>query len=101
MGIRPEDISDKVDEKSDAPTIEIANTELLGAETYIHFEIDGTHSIAKVPARVDLKEGDSIKLAFNMDKVHFFDKDSTNVIKEGMVKEEPKEEVIEAVKESE
>ena len=101
LGIRPEDISDKVDEKSDAPTIEITNTELLGAETYIHFEIDGTHSIAKVPARVDLKEGDLIKLAFNMDKVHFFDKDSTNVIKEGMVKEESKEEVIEAVKESE
>ena len=92
LGIRPEDISDKVDAKKDAPSIEITNTELLGAETYIHFEIDGTHSIAKVPARVDLKEGDQIKLDFNMDKVHFFDKESTNVIKEGMEKIEVKEE---------
>ena len=92
LGIRPEDISDKVDAKKDAPSIEITNTELLGAETYIHFEIDGTHSIAKVPARVDLKEGDQIKLDFNMDKVHFFDKESTNVIKEGMEKIETKEE---------
>ncbi len=97
LGIRPEDISDKVDSKKDAPTITVATTELLGAETYIHFEVDKAHLIAKVPARADLKDDDQIKLDFNMDKVHFFDKESTLVIKEGMEKEE----IIEGEKESE
>ena len=96
LGIRPEDISDKVDSKKDAPTITVATTELLGAETYIHFEVDDAHLIAKVPARADLKDDDQIKLDFNMDKVHFFDKESTLVIKEGMEKKE----IIEGEKES-
>jgi multiple sugar transport system ATP-binding protein len=77
LGVRPEHIFDKeekLEELKDSVvklTVDVA--ELLGAETNIHANI-GDHTLtAKVQARDDLHIGDEIKLAFDMETVHFFD----------------------------
>ncbi|WP_227935608.1 ABC transporter ATP-binding protein [Alkalihalobacillus deserti] len=77
LGIRPEDIHDEFlfleaspETQIDA-TIEVA--ELLGAESYLYSKVAGQDFIARVDARSDVKNGEKVKLAFDMNKVHFFD----------------------------
>ncbi len=80
MGIRPENIHDnpafisssagtKVDAK-----IEVA--ELTGAETIVHSRIDNQSFIARINSRSDLSPNESINLAFDMSKAHFFNKET-------------------------
>ena len=76
LGIRPEHISD--DEELFAKygsvldlTVDVA--ELLGASTNIYTAVSGCNVCAVVKPRNDLKMGQSIKLAFDMSKCHFFD----------------------------
>ena len=76
LGIRPEHIHDdnvvKDTYKDSIVKLKVDVAELLGAETNIHAEI-GDHTLtAKVNARTDIKIGDVIELAFDMNKVHFF-----------------------------
>ena len=80
LGIRPEDISELPEDIEKNPdstlTIKVEVSELLGAETNLHFLIDDTSFVAKISARADLKIGDELKIAFNMKKAHFFDVDT-------------------------
>ncbi|WP_416828640.1 ABC transporter ATP-binding protein [Ectobacillus polymachus] len=77
MGIRPEEIHDEpiflqAAEKSTVEaTIEVA--ELLGAESMLYSHIDGQTFVARVDARSEYKPGQKVTLAFDMNKVHFFD----------------------------
>ena len=77
MGVRPEHIHDDNNVKSTYTdslvqmTVDVA--ELLGAETNIHAKVGKETIIAKVNARTDISIGDTIELAFDMNKVHFFD----------------------------
>jgi multiple sugar transport system ATP-binding protein len=76
FGIRPEDIVTPEEKRSHvvAPFLaKIDVAELLGAEYYLHFLFNKNDCIAKVPAVSLLKNGDSIQLAFNEDKIHLFD----------------------------
>ena len=82
LGIRPEDIVDKPEVIEKLPDsqveLKVDVSELLGAESQITVKVPGTDSVgqsvtAKVPARADVHMGDTIKLAFNMEKCHFFD----------------------------
>ena len=82
LGIRPEDIVDKPEAIEKLPDsqveLKVDVSELLGAESQITVKVPGTDSVgqsvtAKVPARADVHMGDTIKLAFNMEKCHFFD----------------------------
>lgn len=77
LGVRPEDIHDEPvfieasqGTKIDA-TIEVA--ELMGAETMLYSEIDGQTFVARVDSRTDIKPGQALGLAFDMNKSHFFD----------------------------
>lgn len=90
LGIRPEAIFDKDEDIEKYPqwTIEqkVDVSELLGAESQITVKLPGTdragqNLTAKVAARVDIHMGDTIKLALNMNKCHFFDPESQNRIK--------------------
>ena len=80
LGIRPEDIYDEKRMKNKLKdsivnfTVDVA--ELLGAETHIHTKLADNELIAKVNARADIRIGDAIELAFDMEKVHFFDPES-------------------------
>jgi len=77
FGIRPEDIHDELialeTHKDSLGDLDVDVAELLGSETNIHISVGKTNIIAKVNARSDIHIGDKIKLAFNMNKCHFFD----------------------------
>ncbi len=80
LGVRPEDLHDEpvfIDSSKDTTfeaTIEVA--ELMGAETYLHSSFDGQDFTARVDSRSDIKNGQKLTLAMDMNKAHFFDKDS-------------------------
>ncbi|MDM5336825.1 sn-glycerol-3-phosphate ABC transporter ATP-binding protein UgpC [Fictibacillus enclensis] len=80
LGIRPEDLHDEpVFIESSANTkinarIDVA--ELMGAETFLYSTIAGQDFIARVDSRTDVRNGQNIDLALDMNKAHFFDNDS-------------------------
>ncbi|MNT92520.1 glycerol-3-phosphate transporter ATP-binding subunit [compost metagenome] len=85
MGIRSEDIHDEPIFLEGSPnTIVNANvevTENLGHEMFLHLAGLGANTVvARVDGRSAIKDGTSVKLAFDMNKVHFFDKESTESI---------------------
>ena len=77
LGIRPENIHDekavKDTYKESMVKMKVDVAELLGAETNIHALVGDTNVVAKVNARTDIHIDDDIELAFDMNKVHFFD----------------------------
>ena len=84
FGIRPEDIHEENLAKNtyvdSIVQTEITVAELLGAETILYTKIGSTEFVSKVGVIKNYEHGDSIELAFNMNKAHYFDKDSENVI---------------------
>ena len=85
LGIRPEDIHDEeiVIETYPDATVELTVdvSELLGADTNIYATMDGNAVTASVDARDDLSIGSKVKLAFDMNKCHFFDKETEKAIR--------------------
>lgn len=84
MGIRPEDLHGKGIVADTYPTAhfkyEVEVVELLGHEFILHGKF-GTQDIkAKVPARVEAKAHETLELAMDLSKVHFFDPESENKI---------------------
>jgi multiple sugar transport system ATP-binding protein len=80
LGIRPEDIHDEplFLENSSNTKLEakIDVAELMGAETFLYSTVSGQDFIARVDSRTDIRNGQSISLAFDMNKAHFFDKET-------------------------
>lgn len=80
LGIRPEELHDEqlfIDSNSDKKIkayIEVA--ELMGAESYLYSRIGNQEFVARVDSRSDVKGGDTIEIAMDMNKAHFFDKES-------------------------
>ena len=54
--------------------------ELLGAEVFLYFDVNGTQVTARVEPHTNAKTGDAIRFDFDMEKAHFFDKDTELVI---------------------
>ncbi len=54
--------------------------ELLGAEVFLYFDIADTQVTARVDPRTTAKTGDPVKFAFDMEKAHFFDKETEQTI---------------------
>lgn len=85
LGIRPEDIHDNQVVKETYPgavldiTVDVA--ELLGSVTNCYMDINGSHCCASIDARAGIKIGDKMRLAFDMNKSHFFDPESELVLK--------------------
>ncbi|WP_078597364.1 ABC transporter ATP-binding protein [Evansella clarkii] len=77
LGIRPEDVHDEpvFIEASENSQLEakVDVAELMGAETFLYSKIGEQNFIARVDSRTDIGSGDDIKLAFDMNKAHFFD----------------------------
>ncbi|WP_042149216.1 ABC transporter ATP-binding protein [Paucisalibacillus sp. EB02] len=77
LGIRPEDIHDElvfIDSTPDtkiSALIEVA--ELMGAETYLYSKVADQDFIARIDSRSDIQGGETIDLALDMNKAHFFD----------------------------
>ena len=50
--------------------------ELLGAEVFLYFDVEGTQLTARVNPRTTLRTGDHAVFALDMEKIHLFDKDT-------------------------
>ena len=84
MGIRPEHVYDDEARIQAFPnsTIEgkITVYELLGAEVYLYFDLEGFDCTARVNARTTARPGDEVVMAMDLTKLHIFDKDTEKVI---------------------
>ncbi len=85
VGLRPEAISDeaKAVEASDeaAFEVDVDVTELMGAEIYLYLKQgEETNLIARVSSRSLSRAGDKIKVAFDMTRLHVFDKDTERCV---------------------
>ena len=80
MGIRPEDIHETDLALSQFPddtiVAEVNATELLGAEMHLYVNIDEVDLVAKVSPRLQVKNGDKVKLALDANRIHVFDKET-------------------------
>lgn len=85
FGIRPEDIHSEPIVLNASPdavvNAEVVVSELLGAETMLYTRVGDTEFISRVDARSDYTPGTNVDLAFNLNKGHFFDKDTEEVIR--------------------
>lgn len=78
VGIRPEDVDDGEefikDHAASAAQATVEISELMGAEIYLNLIIcGGTKITARVDSRTKSRTGDSIKIAFDENKIHLFD----------------------------
>ena len=84
VGIRPEDISldPAMLKKYSHDTISIDSqvVELLGHDLVIYSDVDGQKIIVKTLADYDIKAHQDVKVAIFMNKIHYFDPDTTNRI---------------------
>ncbi len=84
FGIRPEDVydSEMMVEASPLSVFEssIKVYELLGAEVYLYFDLEGFAMTARVDPRTTARPGDVVKFAFDVDKIHVFDKETEQTI---------------------
>ncbi|QHS23324.1 sn-glycerol-3-phosphate ABC transporter ATP-binding protein UgpC [Virgibacillus sp. MSP4-1] len=80
LGTRPEHIHDDTafleasPETAISAKIEVA--ELMGSETILYSKVGEQEFVARVDSRTDLQGGETIQLAFDMNKAHFFDKET-------------------------
>ena len=86
MGIRPENIHDEpvVLQTYANATIDVnvEVTELMGSETYLYLKTTGKDDniIARVDPRTSSRAGSTIKIAFDVNHLHFFDKETEKTI---------------------
>ena len=86
MGIRPENISDGELALKTYPTatvsMDVEVTEQMGSETYLYMTTSGKDGniIARVDPRTTSRAGDTVKVAFDVNHLHFFDKETEKTI---------------------
>nr|WP_316614669.1 ATP-binding cassette domain-containing protein [uncultured Ruminococcus sp.] len=86
FGIRPEHIHDepefleKCEGKNGVINANVVVTELMGAEIYLYVNIGGTQVTARVEPTSTAKPGDYIDVAFDLERIHIFDKDTEMTI---------------------
>ena len=86
MGIRPENINDAEDfvaaNATAAINVSVEVTEQMGSETYLYLTTTGKDGniIARVDPRTASRAGDKIKVAFDVNRLHFFCKETEKTI---------------------
>ncbi len=84
IGIRPEDLHDDeafIATKEEATVSAYVDvTEMMGAEYYLYLTVAGKAFTARVNPRTTAKRGDTIKIAFDTNKIHLFDKETEMTI---------------------
>ena len=84
-GLRPEAIHDEPSQLANHAESQLEAyvdvTELMGAEIYLYLNVgEETRLIARVSSRSTSRAGDTIKVAFDMSRLHIFDKDTERCI---------------------
>ncbi|MBM7833677.1 ABC transporter ATP-binding protein [Clostridium sardiniense] len=84
LGIRPENIFITDNIPTDKNMVKFTGTvdilENLGSETYIHLKKEDRHIIIKAAGALSYNNGDKITFAFDINKIHVFDKESQDTI---------------------
>ena len=83
FGIRPEDVYDSEEYVAKAQCVfesTIKVYELLGAEVYLYFDLAEFPITARVDSRTSARPGDSVRFAFDVEKIHVFDKETEQII---------------------
>ena len=85
FGIRPEDVYDSEMSINTLPAgavfeAKINVYELLGAEVFLYFDLAEFPMTARVDPRTTARPGDTVKFAIDTEKIHVFDKETTNTI---------------------
>ncbi len=84
LGIRPEDIKDEemFISQAQGSTIDavVKVYEMLGAEVFLYFTIEGFDITVRVNPRTTARPGDTVTIAFDMTKAHIFDKETEQII---------------------
>jgi multiple sugar transport system ATP-binding protein len=85
FGVRPEDIHDRQftppSIHAEPMTAEVDVTELMGNEIFVYLLTGKKQFIARVDPRTGAKVGGKLDLAFNMDNVHLFDRETEQAIR--------------------
>lgn len=85
LGVRPEHISEDATSLAKfADSIvnaQVEVSELTGAEIIVYSSLEGQQYVARVSAESFIQPGQNIKLAFDLDSAHFFDKESEKRIR--------------------
>lgn len=85
VGIRPENINDDSERLQASPDTvvkaKIDVVELTGAERILYSSIEGQDLLARIDSKTAVQAGQEIKLFLDMDKAHFFDKNTEERIK--------------------
>lgn len=80
LGIRPEDVNDSQMFIEASPNSVVESTikvyEMLGAEVYLYFDVEGFPMTARVDPRTTARTGDTVKFALDIEKIHVFDKET-------------------------
>ena len=81
LGIRPEDVIEANEFSGDKNLGEVIDAsvtvyELLGSEAMIYADVDGGSISAHVSATNPARMGSKVKVAFDIDKIHVFDKET-------------------------
>lgn len=94
FGIRPEDLHTEqiaLDTFSEAVrSAEITVAELTGAESILYLDFDGMELVGVVDSRDHHQAGSTIDVAFNMNKAHYFDLETEQVIRKKSASEQEK-----------
>ena len=84
VGIRPECIHDDEEFFKVMPDAiieaDVEVTELMGAEIYLYLSTEDTNLIARVSPRSTTRAGDVCNIAFDMSRIHIFDKETEKCI---------------------
>ena len=83
FGIRPENVDDSEMAIETAKCVfesTVKVYELLGAEVYLYFDLEEFPITARVDSRTTARPGDTIKFAFDVEKIHVFDKETEQII---------------------
>jgi len=85
FGLRPEDIHDphfappRIIAQNVEATIDL--TELMGNEIFLFLKSGDDEYVARVDPRTSFKMNDQVTMAFNMENMHVFDKETEQVIR--------------------
>ncbi len=84
MGIRPEDVHDSPEmlAKFAGSIVEakINVYELLGAEVFLYFDLEGSSMTARVNPATAARTGDRVRFALDVEKIHVFDKETEKAV---------------------
>ena len=84
LGIRPEDVGIRniIDESLTQDGIEavVDVAEMMGSDIFLYIKIGDIDIISRINSDILVESGEKIRVSFNIDKIHLFDKDTEESI---------------------